>query len=150
MSIHYALRPEVDKTTFLGGILAAGDTDIDVLADLQAGGGVITIADDDHLKAAVLDGYTPLQRVLAPSGETPAAEPEAPEPVLASDGEPIEIPDGVIPGETPGWPIDAVTDRPLRLTDEEREELATRPLEDAPNSGTTPSRSASRNARKES
>lgn len=66
MSIHYALRDEVDKDSFLGGVLAAGDTDIDVLDALQKGGGLIEIADDDHVKAAVLDGYTPLQRVAAP------------------------------------------------------------------------------------
>jgi hypothetical protein len=133
MSIHYALRPEVDKSTFLGGVLAAGDTSIDVLEELKTGGGVIVIADDDHLKGAVLDGYLPLQRVSAPespSADT-ASEPEAPAPIVATDGDPIEIPDGVVPGETPGWPVDDAG-RPLRLTDEQRKKLAETPLDKQP------------------
>jgi hypothetical protein len=133
MSIHYALRPEVDKDTFLGGVLAAGDTDIDVLAALQEGGGLIEIADDDHLKAAVLDGYQPLERVAAPEQvREVAAQPDPPAPTLATDGEPIEIPDGVTPGETPGWPVDAVTGAPLRLTDEQRQKVAATPLDKQP------------------
>jgi hypothetical protein len=40
----------------------------------------------------------------------------------------VEVPDGVVPGETPGWPIDAETGEALSLPDSVREELATRPL----------------------
>jgi hypothetical protein len=38
--------------------------------------------------------------------------------------EPLEVPDDVTPGITPGWPIDAVTGDPLVLTEEQRAELA--------------------------
>lgn len=36
----------------------------------------------------------------------------------------VEVPDGVTPGLTPGWPVDAVTGYPLSLTDDQRTELA--------------------------
>lgn len=36
----------------------------------------------------------------------------------------VEVPDGVTPGITPGWPTDAVTGTPLALTDDQRTELA--------------------------
>lgn len=36
----------------------------------------------------------------------------------------VEVPDGVTPGETPGWPVDSETGKPLALTDEQRAELA--------------------------
>lgn len=36
---------------------------------------------------------------------------------------PVDVPDGVTPGETPGWPIDAVTGGALALTDEQRSGL---------------------------
>lgn len=36
----------------------------------------------------------------------------------------VEVPDGVVPGETPGWPIDADSGEPLDLPDQVREELA--------------------------
>jgi hypothetical protein len=36
----------------------------------------------------------------------------------------VEVPDGVVPGETPGWPIDAVSGRVLDLPDQVRQELA--------------------------
>jgi pyruvate/2-oxoglutarate dehydrogenase complex dihydrolipoamide acyltransferase (E2) component len=42
----------------------------------------------------------------------------------AGDAGPVETPEGVTPGETPGWPIDAVTGGPLALTDEQRDGLA--------------------------
>lgn len=35
----------------------------------------------------------------------------------------VEVPEGVTPGETPGWPVDAETGEPLDLTPEQREEL---------------------------
>jgi pyruvate/2-oxoglutarate dehydrogenase complex dihydrolipoamide acyltransferase (E2) component len=37
---------------------------------------------------------------------------------------PVEVPDEVTPGETPGWPVDAVTGGPLALSEEQREGLA--------------------------
>jgi pyruvate/2-oxoglutarate dehydrogenase complex dihydrolipoamide acyltransferase (E2) component len=36
----------------------------------------------------------------------------------------VDVPDDVTPGETPGWPIDAVTGGPLALSDEQRDGLA--------------------------
>lgn len=47
----------------------------------------------------------------------------APPSVAAELGE-VVVPEGVIPGETPGWPVDAETGEPLALTDEERQQLA--------------------------
>lgn len=40
----------------------------------------------------------------------------------------VTVPDGVVPGETPGWPADAVSGAPLDLTDEERARLASTPI----------------------
>jgi hypothetical protein len=40
---------------------------------------------------------------------------------------PEEVPEGVIPGETPGWPKDLATGRALRLGDDERAALASAP-----------------------
>lgn len=37
--------------------------------------------------------------------------------------EPVEVPDEVTPGITPGWPLDAVSGEPLALSDEQRAEL---------------------------
>jgi hypothetical protein len=42
----------------------------------------------------------------------------------------VAVPDGVVPGETPGWPADAVSGAPLDLTDEERARLASAPIGD--------------------
>jgi hypothetical protein len=36
----------------------------------------------------------------------------------------VVVPEGVVPGETPGWPVDAETGKPLRLSDEERQRIA--------------------------
>jgi len=36
----------------------------------------------------------------------------------------VVVPDGVTPGVTPGWPVDATTGKPLDLTPDEREKLA--------------------------
>lgn len=58
-----------------------------------------------------------------PPHERPGADvPEPPPPatsMLASDGQPILVPFGVVPGSTPGWPADD-HGQPLRLTDEQR------------------------------
>lgn len=50
--------------------------------------------------------------------------------VEASDGAPIDIPAGVEPGVTPGWPVDE-HGRPVRLSDEDRVTLAATQLEQA-------------------
>lgn len=42
---------------------------------------------------------------------------------------PVEVPEGVVPGETPGWPVDPTTGEPLDLTDEQRAELAKHELD---------------------
>lgn len=43
-------------------------------------------------------------------------------------GDEVTVPDGVVPGETPGWPVDAATGKVLRLPDQVREELAKIPI----------------------
>lgn len=43
----------------------------------------------------------------------------------------IEVPEGVVPGKTPGWPIDA-DGEPLDLTPEERSALAQTALDEEP------------------
>jgi hypothetical protein len=50
----------------------------------------------------------------------------------------VEVPEGVVPGETPGWPVDAETGRPLALTDEEREALKQAPITDKDESDEKP------------
>jgi hypothetical protein len=42
----------------------------------------------------------------------------------------VEVPAGVVPGETPGWPVDAVSGEPLDLPDQVREELAAIPIKE--------------------
>lgn len=42
----------------------------------------------------------------------------------AGDSTEVEVPDGVTPGETPGWPIDITTGDPVDLTDDQRTALA--------------------------
>lgn len=42
----------------------------------------------------------------------------------SSDAPAVEVPDGVVPGETPGWPLDAETGEPLNLNDDQRSALA--------------------------
>lgn len=36
----------------------------------------------------------------------------------------VEVPDGVVPGETPGWPVDPETEEPYNLPESVRDELA--------------------------
>lgn len=50
------------------------------------------------------------------------------------------LPEGVVPGVTPGWPVDAVSGRLLDLDDETRKRLAAEPIADAP--ATKPSAAA--------
>jgi hypothetical protein len=140
MRIAYAVPAEI-RDTYLGAVLAVGNGSLDVNAELEKGDGFVLVSEHDHLTLAVLDDYTALERVgerpdaapgETPDAATPEPEPEAPTPVLATDGEPIEIPDGVVPGETPGWPVDAATSAPLRLDDEQRKKLAETPLDKQP------------------
>ena len=58
----------------------------------------------------------------------------------ASDGTFIQVPDTVQLGVTPGWPVDEETGKPLNLTPEQREHLATEHLDspdDQPGDDTT-------------
>jgi hypothetical protein len=53
---------------------------------------------------------------------------EANERIAALEGgdgapRPVEVPEDVTPGVTPGWPLDATTGDPLALTEEQRAEL---------------------------
>lgn len=48
---------------------------------------------------------------------------ELPGEIPAPEEQTVEVPEGVIPGETPGWPVDE-TGTVLDLTPEQREELA--------------------------
>ena len=63
-------------------------------------------------------------QVAAATGQT---DPDAlPTTVEAADGEPISVPAGIVPGESPGWPADE-QGRPLRLSQDERDELVRNP-----------------------
>lgn len=62
--------PDTTQTVplFTGGVIRAGDKDLDVRAELEQGNGRIVIDDaDPHAQAAViaLDGYPALKRVAA-------------------------------------------------------------------------------------
>lgn len=48
-----------------------------------------------------------------------------------TDLDPAEVPDDVVPGTTPGWPVNARTGLPLNLTDEQRDMLIAAKLEAA-------------------
>jgi hypothetical protein len=78
--IAYALREEFTGTVeqdgetvpvFTGGVIRAGDTDIDVREELEAGGGIIVV--DTRAAGAIvhLDEYPPLKRVKAPADGAP-------------------------------------------------------------------------------
>lgn len=73
-----------------------------------------------------LDIDAPTEPAEEDEDPTPAADidlgPDGLE-VEAADGEPIVLPDGVIPGETPGWPADG-EGRPFRMDDEQRAAVA--------------------------
>lgn len=64
MSIAYA--PRGGYTAENCGVLAVGDTSLDVRAALEDGDGVLIVADGDTLTQAVLDQYVPLKRVVVP------------------------------------------------------------------------------------
>jgi hypothetical protein len=48
------------------GVLAVGDSSIDVRAALQEGDGVLVVPDSDTVTQVVLDEYPPLKRVAVP------------------------------------------------------------------------------------
>jgi hypothetical protein len=83
----YALRAEYEGTTdvtledgatetrptFGGGLLAVGDGDFDVAAELQAGDGVIVVHRDDAQLVELLDAYPALKHVGIPRDPTPVS-----------------------------------------------------------------------------
>lgn len=77
----------------------------------------------DYFKPIEEDVHFDLDDRGKPSGTSAPKEPKKPK---------VEVPDGVVPGETPGWPVDALTGEPLDLTNEQREELAKAKLEADP------------------
>lgn len=56
---------------FTGGVISAGDRDIDVRAELDKGDGTIGVAEDDLYAIVALDAYPALKRT------TPGTEPPA-------------------------------------------------------------------------
>lgn len=75
-SIAYELREEYQGTVpqtvgdeefevdvFQGGVIAAGERDIDVKAELDAGGGRIVVSEDEVLAVNALDAYPALKRI---------------------------------------------------------------------------------------
>lgn len=66
-SIAFALRASHDD--FIGGVLAVGDTSIDIAEELKAGKGQIVVDEQDTVKVLVLDQYPPLKRVPVKAGK---------------------------------------------------------------------------------
>lgn len=56
------------RPKFGGGLLAVGDGDFDVAAELDAGGGTIVVYSHDVRLVALLDAYPALKRVTPPPG----------------------------------------------------------------------------------
>jgi hypothetical protein len=54
------------------------------------------------------------------------ASSKAKEEPAKEDGDTVTVPDGVVPGETPGWPVAPDSGELLELTDEQREALEER------------------------
>ncbi|MEJ7783172.1 MAG: hypothetical protein WKF96_00115 [Solirubrobacteraceae bacterium] len=67
-SVAYALR--ADHEAFTGGVLAVGDGDIDIGAELEAGNGTIVVHASDQVLIDLLDLYAPLKRAEVPDGAT--------------------------------------------------------------------------------
>lgn len=78
--IAFGLRAEYDNDEFLGGVLAVGDSSIDVREALAAGKGRIEVADDDYLLHQVLSDYPPLEVLEDKKSRKKAAAEAAPEP----------------------------------------------------------------------
>lgn len=79
-TIAYRLRADYDGTVeqdgievpiFTGGLIAAGDRDVDVRVELDAGAGTIVVAETDSALVEALDSYPALKRVGAPDDATP-------------------------------------------------------------------------------
>jgi hypothetical protein len=88
--------------------------------------GTISVEEAQGLAARI----TELERMLQEAVELrgPVFDPAA-APTGAIVGD-VDVPEGVVPGETPGWPVDAVDGKVLDLTPEERERLAQAALDE--------------------
>lgn len=56
---------------FTGGIIRAGDSELDVAKALEEGNGVIVVDDKDPAAIVALDNYVALKRVAVPEGAEP-------------------------------------------------------------------------------
>lgn len=73
--IAYELR-ESYRDNFLGGVINAGERDLNIAEELEKGNGTITVADDADVRViTALDNYPALKRTTAPDGD-PAVEGE--------------------------------------------------------------------------
>jgi hypothetical protein len=88
--------------------------------------GTISVEEAQGLAARITELERMLQEAVELRGPVfdPAAAPTG---VIVGD---VDVPEGVVPGETPGWPVDPVDGKVLDLTPEERERLAQAALED--------------------
>lgn len=68
--IAFALRAEYEDT-YLGGVLAVGNTSLDVKARLEEGDGTIVVSEADTMTLTVLDAYPALKRVPVPKDDPP-------------------------------------------------------------------------------
>lgn len=69
-SIAYGLRADY-ADNYLGGVIRAGDRDVNVLEALDDGSGVIVADDTDTELVNALDGRPELKRVAAPDEQQP-------------------------------------------------------------------------------
>jgi hypothetical protein len=113
-------RPTIVTTE--PAVLSPADFDRSYLAGLRQELATAAKDREEEIKAEIAR----VIHVIRSEPEAPAAPAEQPKPA-------VEIPEGVVPGETPGWPVDAVTGEPLDLTPAQREELAKAELEPAGN-----------------
>lgn len=75
------------------------------------------------------DYFKPIEEDVTYDLETADKPPKGGRRGPKEKGDKVVVPDGVVPGETPGWPVDGVTGEPLDLTSEEREALTKAALE---------------------
>jgi hypothetical protein len=61
--------PPVEVPYYTGGVITAGDRDINVRAELDAGNGTIIVPDTDLAAIIALDEYSPLKRTTVPDGD---------------------------------------------------------------------------------
>lgn len=83
-----------------------------------------TDSDQSHLEAQLRRAESTIKRLEADGGDSEDAGDTPPEPPEETPETEVEVPEGVVPGETPGWPVDGETGEPLDLPDQVREELA--------------------------